>query len=115
VCSNGIVLEMTNPAQLSAARRQDDLVLTQVSAAAGDRIGALYRAIWEPIGGGGRGSWTDDQWATELAPAGVKAFVGQIEDADIAMAQLGWSGNGDAGLRLCPGRAHCSGEGEISN
>jgi len=79
VSSNGVVLEMTNPAQLSAGRQQDDLVLTEVSAAAGDRIGALYREIWEPIGGGGRGSWSDDQWATELAPAGVKAIVGQIE------------------------------------
>ncbi len=56
----------------------------------------LYRKIWEPIGESGRSRWTDDQWINELNQQGMSAWVAQIADEDVGMAQLGWSGKGDA-------------------
>jgi GNAT superfamily N-acetyltransferase len=94
--ARGIVLEMTDPACLLPSRRRSDLELIEVSASAGARIGALYRAIWEPIGGGGRGAWSDEQWMAELNQPGMRAWVAQRAGADVGMAQIGWSGAGDA-------------------
>ncbi len=96
VATKGIVLEMTDPAQLVASPQRDELTLEGVPAAQGGRFKSLYRAIWAPIGPSGRSDWTDEQWIAELQQPGTKAFAGRIDGADIAMAQLGWSGNGDA-------------------
>jgi len=94
--TKGIVLEMTDPAWLVPSRRLPDLVLREAPASGGARIGSLYRAIWEPIGGGGRSAWTDEQWVTELDDPDMRGWVAQLAGDDVGMAQIGWSGSGDA-------------------
>lgn len=94
----GIVLEMTNADQLIKSEPRSVLMLNQIAADQGSRIGSLYRQIWEPIGGGGRSEWTDQQWIEELSEPGKQAWIAQFGDQDAGMAELGWSGNGDAGF-----------------
>lgn len=94
----GIVLEMTDPHQLIKSERRSALTLHQISADRGSRIGSLYRQIWDPIGGGGRSNWTDQQWIEELSEPDKQAWIGQLGEQDAGMAELGWSGNGDAGF-----------------
>lgn len=50
------------------------------------------------MGGGGRADWSDEQWVAELAEPGMAAWVAQSHGSDAGMAQIGWSGEGDAGL-----------------
>lgn len=92
----GIVLEMTDPDRLVASPHRPDLLLNEVDASSGTKIGELYRAIWAPIGGGGRSSWTDQQWVTELGQPGTRVWIAQMTGDDVGMAQVGWSGEGDA-------------------
>ena len=94
--TKGIVLEMTDPSQLIPSQVQPDVGLIEVAASDGARIGALYRRIWEPMGGGGRSAWTDGQWVAELGQSGAGAWVARLRGEDVGMAELGWSGNGDA-------------------
>lgn len=94
--TTGLVLEMTDHAQLIPAPVNADLTLLEVPSSAAERIGALYRHIWQPIGGGGRGSWTEDQWMAELQQPGAAAWVAQLKGEDVSMAEIGWSGNGEA-------------------
>lgn len=98
VATKGIVLEMTDSAELVPSPRHPDLELTEVPASSGARIGSLYRDIWAPMGGGGRDDWSDEQWVAELAEPGMAAWVAQVGSTDAGMAQIGWSGRGDAGL-----------------
>lgn len=98
VATKGIVLEMTGPTELVPSPRHPDLELTEVPASSGARIGSLYRDIWAPLGGGGRNDWSDEQWVTELSEPGMAAWVAQLGSRDVGMAQIGWSGRGDAGL-----------------
>lgn len=62
VTTKGIVLELTDPGQLVPSALHPDLELNAVPASSGARIGSLYREIWAPMGGGGRGDWSDEQW-----------------------------------------------------
>jgi GNAT superfamily N-acetyltransferase len=87
---------MTDPDQLTDSAPLPDLTLVEVPASDGGRIGCLYRQIWDPIGGGGRGSWTDDQWISELAQPGMRTWIAQLDGQDVGMAEIGWSGKGDA-------------------
>lgn len=96
VTRTGVVLEMTDPDQLAESRRLPDLTLREVPASDGGRIGWLYRQIWEPIGGGGRSSWTDDQWISELDQPGMRTWIAQLDGQEVGMAEIGWSGQGDA-------------------
>jgi len=98
VATKGIVLELTNPAQLILSPQHPELQLIELPASCGGRIGSLYRDIWSPIGGGGRDDWSDEQWVAELAQPGMAAWVAQLGGTDAGMAQIGWSGKGDAGL-----------------
>lgn len=96
--AEGIVLEMTDAAQLRPSPRHTDLTLSGLPVRQSGRIASLYRTIWQPIGGGGRSSWTEQEWATELNQPGMAAWVAQIDGEDVGMAQLGWSGHGDAAI-----------------
>jgi len=98
MATNGIVLEMTDPTQLVPHLQHPELELDEVPPSSGARIGSLYREIWAPTGGAGRGDWSDEQWVVELAEPGMAAWVAQLHDSDAGMAQIGWSGEGDAGL-----------------
>jgi GNAT superfamily N-acetyltransferase len=58
----------------------------------------LYRPTWAAIGGGGRSGWTDDEWTAELSRPNVRTWVAVHGGRDVGMAQLAWSGSGDAGF-----------------
>ncbi|MBA8794044.1 GNAT superfamily N-acetyltransferase [Friedmanniella endophytica] len=94
--SEGIVLEMTTPSQLQPSPRLKQLEILAAPDPAAAALRRLYRIIWEPLGGGGRSRWTEQQWADELSEPGMKAFIGRMGRADVAMAEVGWSGRGDA-------------------
>ncbi|SDT39936.1 GNAT family N-acetyltransferase [Microlunatus soli] len=94
----GVVLEMTDSSQLIESHRQADLTITEVPARNGGLIGDLYRQIWDPIGGGGRNSWTDQEWIDELDQPGVGAWVARLDGQNVGMAETGQPGDGDAGF-----------------
>lgn len=100
VATKGIVLELTDPAQLIASPRHPDLELIEIPASSGARIGSLYREIWAPIGGGGRDDWSDEHWVAELAEPGMAGWIAQAGGRDAGMAEIGWSGRGDAGFMV---------------
>jgi GNAT superfamily N-acetyltransferase len=87
---------MTDPSQLMESRHQADLMISEVPARDGGLIGDLYRRIWDPIGGGGRSSWTAQEWIHELDQPGMRAWVAQLDGQDVGMAEVGQSGHGDA-------------------
>lgn len=94
----GVVLEMTDFSQLIESHRRADLTMSEVPANSGGAIGDLYRQIWDPIGGGGRSSWTDREWIDELDQPGIGAWIARLDGRDVGMAQIGQSGHGDAGF-----------------
>lgn len=96
--SDGIILEMADRTCLIPARQHAELQVVEIPVAEGGRVAALYRAIFEPLGGSGRSAWTDQQWCDELAVLGMRVFVAQSGTDDVGVAQLGWSGQGDAAI-----------------
>lgn len=98
--SDGVVLEMNSRDSLVPARPHADLVLTEVQPSEAPRFAELYRSIWRPLGGGGRKDWTDAEWTTELMQTGASAWIAGVGSRDVGMAQIGWSGNGDAGFTV---------------
>lgn len=87
---------MLDAGQLSESPHKHDLSLRPVPSSDGGLIGDLYRRIWEPIGGGGRQDCTDQQWVDELSRTGMQAWVANFDTQDVGMAELAWSGTGDA-------------------
>lgn len=96
--TTGVVLEMTDPSQLVESRRQTDLTISELPARSGGLLGDLYRQIWDPIGGGGRSNWTDQEWIDELSQPGMRARIAYLDGRAVGMAQVGQSGHGDAGF-----------------
>lgn len=100
VSADGVVLEMTDPGDLVPARERADLAVVPVGPREVSRFAALYRAIWAPIGGGGRRDWTDAEWAAELGQPGTTAVIATLGEREVGLAQIGWSGLGDAGFTV---------------
>jgi GNAT superfamily N-acetyltransferase len=91
----GIVLEMTDPARLRPGRNTVPLILREVGVERASLIGQLYREIWNPLGGGGRGAWDDARWVEELRQPGIRTWVAEVDGQAVGFAEMGWRGDGD--------------------
>ncbi|WP_157973959.1 GNAT family N-acetyltransferase [Desertihabitans aurantiacus] len=109
--SGGVVLEMNDPRQLVPAPTRADVRLSQVDRDDVPRFATLYRTIWAPLGGGGRVAWGVTDWRAELARPGTEAWIATLGGDDVGMAQIGWSGRGDAGFTVIGVIPACQGQG----
>ncbi|SDE13985.1 Ribosomal protein S18 acetylase RimI [Auraticoccus monumenti] len=91
---------MNDPHQLVPAAARDDVHLSQIGHSEVPRFAALYRTIWAPLGGGGREAWTVADWRSELAQPGTEAWIATLGGHNVGMAQIGWTGQGDAGFTV---------------
>jgi GNAT superfamily N-acetyltransferase len=90
-----ISLEMTSPSQLIPARPAP-LVLEEVHDWA--LVQSLYNRVFP--GPGGRGSWSVEQWAAELAMPGIHTWTVRIEDDSdpLGFAELSAEASGGVGI-----------------
>lgn len=90
---------MTAADDLRPARRADGLTVREVPADDAPRLArSLYRQIWAPLGGGGRGGWREADWREELGRPGIRLLVAEVDGRAIGFAQMGWPGDGQAGF-----------------
>lgn len=97
---DGVVLEMTHPTELRPCARATELSLVEISPAQAGEFANIYRRVWPD--GSGRSGWTDEQWMTELHQLGMRAWLARVdgEPRHVGLAQLGWSGKGDAAFMI---------------
>ncbi|TWD80002.1 ribosomal protein S18 acetylase RimI-like enzyme [Kribbella amoyensis] len=94
-----IHLEMTSPDQLVPGNPPpSSLELTEVGPEAAAEIGDLYRQTWEPLATGGRLTWSDGQWADELAPPTIHTWVATVHGDAAGFAELSVEPEGVVGI-----------------
>jgi GNAT superfamily N-acetyltransferase len=92
-------LEMTSPTQLVPGRTAPTpLALDEIGPDDAPLIRSMYNRTWEPLGSGGRSSWSHDQWAAELAVPGVRTWIARTDSIPVGFAELALEPAGDVGI-----------------
>jgi GNAT superfamily N-acetyltransferase len=90
-----VSLEMTSPDQLVSAAVPETLELRPADPAA---LGSIYVRVGAPYGWTGRTSWSEDDWAAELARPGVRAWLADVDGEAAGLVELEAEAGGDVGI-----------------
>jgi GNAT superfamily N-acetyltransferase len=84
-----VIFEMTSPEQLREARPPLlPIELEPVDPVHPTKIRETYLRVWQPLGGGGRSNWSDQQWTDELTNEGVYAWTTSVSGETAGLLQL---------------------------
>jgi GNAT superfamily N-acetyltransferase len=90
-----ISLEMTSAGQLVPGAVPETLELRPADPAT---LRSTYVRIGAPYGWTGRTSWSEDDWAGELARPGVHAWLAHVEGEAAGLVELEAEAGGDVGI-----------------
>jgi GNAT superfamily N-acetyltransferase len=74
------------------------MVLEEVGVDGAVEFARTYRRVFVPHGSAGRASWSDGDWARELAAPGVDAWIACTHGEVIGLLELETEPSGDVGI-----------------
>jgi GNAT superfamily N-acetyltransferase len=82
-------LEMTSPHELRHGREAPaPIELVEVEATEPQLLRTTYCRVWEALASGGRLTWSNADWVSELSKPGVRASLAQIHDEVAGLVEL---------------------------